>query len=122
MKLEVKLPGRPVPWARARKRKGTGYFTPVKQAAHRESLATLIQIEMRALGIEQFTGPVALHVTFDYGKKETRLIVYPLEDDRFHCKLPDIDNLEKQILDALQDSKLVRNDSQIAIVRARKVK
>lgn len=120
--IQLTIPGRPVPWARARKRKGGGYFTPPKQAAHRETLATLIQIEMRALGIERFVGPVALHAVFDYGVNETRIKIHPHSAPLLKPTRCDLDNLIKQIAEGCEDSGLLHDDAQVAVIVAKKVK
>jgi hypothetical protein len=52
-RLEITLPGRPVPWARARRSKWGGFFTPERQKDHRETLAQLIAVVMRENKTEQ---------------------------------------------------------------------
>jgi Holliday junction resolvase RusA-like endonuclease len=120
--LELTLPGRPVPWARARKSKWGGFFTPLRQAAHRETLANLIALKMREQGIEQFTGPVGLYAEFDYAKPETRIQVFELHPHGYKATRCDLDNLIKELAEACQDSGLVKDDAQIALVEAKKLK
>ncbi len=125
--IEITLPGRPIPWARARKGK-RGFFTPLKQAAHRKAMALII----KAKRLEPLTGPVAIDVTFDYGTNETRILVYPAHgacpldnapryNGRWKATRADLDNLVKQINEGLQDSGLLADDAQVAVLWARKV-
>jgi predicted secreted Zn-dependent protease len=71
--LEITLPGRPVPWARARPSKWGGFFTPVKQHVHRESLANLIVAKMQDQKIKPFEGPVGLIADSDIRTAPARI-------------------------------------------------
>jgi Holliday junction resolvase RusA-like endonuclease len=121
--ISLTLPGRPVPWARARKSKRGGFFTPPKQAGHRDALAMILRMEAKAQGIEKFDGPVLLDLVFDYAQKETRIEIHDLGsvDGIYRITRPDIDNLLKQIMEAIEDSGLLADDAQVAVVRTRKV-
>ena len=64
---------------------------------------------------------------FDFGANETRFAVKPIKYGNFYGKecrdsRPDLDNLVKQIMEALQDSGLVEDDAQVAVIKVRKVK
>ena len=117
--LQFILPGRPVPWARARQDKGQ-FFTPTKQAGHRKLLADVIAIEMRKKKIKPFDGRVELTVDFDYGENETRIIFLDAQSPDYKLSRPDLDNLIKQVADAAQDSGLVADDAQIVLIKAAK--
>lgn len=124
-KIELTLPGRPVPLARSRFGRGRVY-SPTRNKVHRESLALLIALKMREKGIKQFDGPVGVIAEFDYGKttgkQETRLTIYELSSDGYKDSRADLDNLIKMALECLQDSGLVKDDAQIARMEASKLK
>jgi Holliday junction resolvase RusA-like endonuclease len=120
--FELTLPGRPVPWARARQSKWGGFFTPLRQAAHRETLANIISLKMREKRLKQFKGSVGLYVEFDYATPETRLTFFEINENEYRTGRPDVDNLIKQILESAQDAGLVKDDAQIALVDAQKLK
>ncbi len=118
--IYLTFPGRPVPWARVKRGRNGHAYTPPKQAEHRERLAWAIK---EAAEGQELRGPVCVDAVFDYGKKETRLKIYGRgeKDTHYRDKIPDVDNLLKAVLDALQDSGVVENDKQVAYVRAEKV-
>jgi Holliday junction resolvase RusA-like endonuclease len=112
-----------VPWARARRSKWGGFFTPEKQQDHRDNLARLIQKKMLEQNIcEPFEGPIGLYAEFDYAKPETRLTFFEMNEHCYRSGRPDIDNCIKQIAESAQDSGLVKDDAQIALVEAKKLK
>jgi Holliday junction resolvase RusA-like endonuclease len=116
--ISIILEGRPIAWARAegiRRR-----FTAHKQKAHREHLAFLIQQAMKEQGIKSFDGAVLMFAYFDYEKNETRIDLHDFYSERCRTKRPDLDNLIKQVCEACQDSGLIADDSQIAIIEAKK--
>ena len=85
-------------------------------------MALLIKAAMAEQGVKQITGPVSLHVGFDYAKNETRIEVVPLRPDpKWKDTRADLDNLVKQINEGLQDSGLLADDAQVAVLWARKV-
>lgn len=87
MSLSFWIPGAPVPYTRAR-RVGNRYFLDAKTIAYRESVR-------RACGKrELLTGAVAVVIT--------AYLVRPKSSKRADPTIkPDIDNIAKQILDAL---------------------
>lgn len=135
--LELEIPGRPVPWARARVRRHGGMFTASAQYQHRLLIAGLIQCEMRDEGLAPFSGPCFLQALFIYGKKPGTwlrlsqmdtmenlepLIPYEVGEE-YRTGRPDIDNLVKQLMEAIEDSGILAGeDSQIAMVTAAKAK
>ncbi len=115
--IEVVLPGRPVPWARAGTKKGV-HYTPEKQKRHRRDLAILIRAAARARGIDKLKGPVQLTVVAEYGAlQQTKLYirqeVTDIGEKQPVVKTPDVDNLLKQAMEALEDSGLIDNDKQV---------
>ena len=89
-------------------------------------------------GLKKFEGPCELQAIFAYGKEpgtwlcltdmesmeNLRPTHMPLEiGDEFHAGRPDIDNLVKQLMEAIQDSGILAGeDGQISMVMAAKVK
>ena len=136
MKIELTIPGRPVPWARAGTNTGR-HYTPAKQAAHRKAVAWEIKIAAAASGIGKFHGPTYLQALFVYGKDpgtwfrlfsidvmQNLDLIIPFDlGDVFHPGRPDVDNLFKQLMEAIEDSGVLSGeDGQIAMVMAAKVK
>lgn len=135
--IDITFPGRPVPWARAMARKDKrpirtkdgklksgAFFTHTRQEKHREALAWLIKKEMQEQGIKQWSGPVALECNFDYRRNCTHIKVWPIREGatKFKDTRADVDNLVKEIAESIEDSGLVKDDAQIAILWARKTK
>jgi len=139
--LELIIPGRPVPWARAKVTKSVpgrrvGFYTPKKQHEHRKSVTCEIKAEAAASEIGKFHGPVYLQVLFVYGKEPgTWLRLTEIDSmenyewlpsdlgDEYHAGRPDIDNLIKQLMEAIEDSGVLDGeDGQISMVMAAKVK
>lgn len=117
--IELVVEGRPVPWGRVR---GSGWHTWSRplQKNHREDVALLLKSVAHG---QKFTGPVKLVVDFDFGKDETRIYIEPLLDTSYYLpSRPDTDNLVKQICEAMQDSGIVEDDSQVAVLIARKIR
>jgi len=53
--------------------------------------------------------------------KETVIRIEELHLSRYRVSRPDVDNLEKQIFEAIEDAGIVKDDAQIACVIAEKV-
>lgn len=141
--LELTIPGRPVPWARmqiSKNRSKTGkpiMFTAKKQEAHRKVVEGFLKDVAYHEGIQKFEGPCYLQLLFVYGKQpETWVRLYEIDSlenlepsmpyergEEFRAGRPDIDNLIKQLMEAIEDSGvLVGEDGQISMVMAAKVK
>jgi Holliday junction resolvase RusA-like endonuclease len=136
--LELTIPGRPVPWARAARSNKAGHsYTPAKQKAHRKAVAFELKAEAEASEVGEFKGPVYLQVLFVYGEDPGTWLrlteidtmmnlesVMPFDlGEVFHVGRPDLDNLVKQIMEATEDSGVLDGeDGQISIVMAAKVK
>jgi crossover junction endodeoxyribonuclease RusA len=98
------VPGNPVPYQRAASKKGGGRYTPQRSRAFRER----VQVYALKAKVRRLTGPLVLTLHF-YRADERRV---------------DIDNLTKQIADALNgiawhdDEQITQLMAQKAIDRA----
>ncbi len=140
-KLEIVVPGRPVPWARAGNKAGR-FYTPKKRRNHRKYVAEVLANESRGVtGYQQnvLIGPLLLQALFVFSKTEPltwfRLVeletlgnleptMLPIKSDvEYHTGRPDCDNLVKQIMEAIEDSGVLSGeDGQISMIHAAKVK
>ncbi len=116
--LVITMEGRPVPWARTNTYMGRR-LTPEKQRKHQKDMARTIHNAAREVGIEKkITGPVEIvRAVFSYGKKPSTRIELRLHqaDNGIipNTATPDIDNLLKEFLEALELSGIIKNDSQV---------
>ena len=108
------VPGRPVPWARAR-RAGERYFTAKVQKAY----AQKVKILAKAAGARKIDGAVSVTIEayWTWPKAQQRKLD-PLERGWYLAR-PDMDNIQKLVLDALEGV-CFKNDSQVCEVIARK--
>ena len=116
-RIWIEYEGRPVPWARTNML-GSRHVTPKKQRLHRRQLAKAMR---QAAGKTVLEGPVSLFVKFDYERNVTQIQVWELQGFSARTKAPDIDNLVKQVMEALEDAGVVANDQQVAHVEAEKI-
>lgn len=112
---------RPVPWARAGRKHGQGSFTPKKVRDY--------QRRVQAAGIDalggrpKLQGALLVDITFfmeipkSYPLWKKQAIAHGL---MYPAKLPDIDNLAKAILDALND-KVWKDDNQVVRMDLKKL-
>lgn len=77
---------------------------------------------MREKRIGQFNGPVGLYAEFDYAMSETRITLFEMSAERYKSTRCDLDNLIKEIAEACQDSGVLKDDAQIALIEAKKLK
>lgn len=121
--FDLELEGRPVPWARVKRGRNGRSYTPAKQREHRDELALMLKSLSKGM---KFEGGVSLSCEFDYGNNLTRIRVRDAhataEPYGWFIKRPDIDNCLKLVLEALQDSGMVEDDSQVVEVVARKIR
>lgn len=114
--LAFTVPGRPVPWARARS-KGARRFEPQRQRDHRElieaeALAAWLKVR-RTIDVPRLiTAPVSVDVLFVYRLPKRPTKVLP-------AGKPDVDNLLKLVLDALPGT-LLADDALVVDVSGRK--
>lgn len=97
MKHVITIPGVPTPWARTAKYRGRS-ITPAGQINAQGNIAQLAALEWR--GRELLGGPVALSCIFRFTVPKR---LEKQQDERRFWKTsrPDIDNLVKQVSDAL---------------------
>lgn len=111
--LTFTIPGTPVPWARSRQR-GRAHFTDPKVRRAQQAIAAAA----RAAGAEVIEGPVSVWMTFDYDADETKVGVR--SEGTGKATRPDVDNLIKNVLDAL-NGVCWHDDGQVAGISAVKV-
>jgi Holliday junction resolvase RusA-like endonuclease len=115
--VSLNYEGTPVAWARVKRNAKGQAYTPAKQKAHRTGLAWAIKA---AAGRKKFAGPVAVNVWFDYQNKLTSItITEAIEAGK--TTRPDVDNLLKQLLEAIEESGVIEDDAQVVFITARKV-
>jgi Holliday junction resolvase RusA-like endonuclease len=113
----VSYEGGPVAWARVKRNAKGQAYTPAKQKAHRTGLAWAIKA---AAGKKKFAGSVAVNVQFDYENKLTSITITEAVEAGKTTR-PDVDNLLKQVLEAIEESGVIEDDAQVVFVTARKV-
>ena len=95
--LSFTIPGRPVPWARAR-RAGRRYFTSEDVTRHQRAVVAAAL----AAGATTLEGALFVEVVADYCEEETRISIEPAPVGHAgKVTRPDVDNLIKLPLDAL---------------------
>ena len=103
-KFSCWLPGEPVPQARPKvTRRGHVYY-PAKSAAYRKRIAGLLKLGRK--GRETMPGPLKVYLTFCRTRPKSNKSKWPTVK-------PDIDNLAKQVIDALMDAGVIYDDGQI---------
>lgn len=110
--LRFFVAGRPRPKARARVVMAGGKphaYTPRSTA----EWETAVKLAALAAGIRPIEGPVAIRLTFYLRLPKKQTTSFPVAR-------PDLDNLEKAVLDALRQV-LYHDDSQVVIKSSRKV-
>jgi len=118
--VSFSVPGQPVAWGRARVSKSGGFFTPEKTRRHENMVKSYAQRAMN--GELPFGGPVQIFIeaymeipkSWSIRKKEYahRGLILPITK-------PDLDNITKAVLDALNKTVFV-DDSQIVNLLAQK--
>ena len=78
-----------------------------------------MMLKLAARG-KTFDGSVSVYLEFDYDRKQTQISISDNQLSRHRIKRPDIDNLSKMVLEAIEKSGLVNDDSQVAYLRAEK--
>lgn len=113
----VNFEGRPVPWARVKRNAAGKSYTPAKQRDHQKTLAWAIKV---AAENKKLDGAVAVNVLFDYERDLTSITVTDAYQPGKTTR-PDIDNLCKQVMEALEMSGVIKDDAQVVFITARKV-
>jgi Holliday junction resolvase RusA-like endonuclease len=119
--VTIVLLGRPVPWAHKNAARSGVRYTPAKQRANAETLATVAQQEMR--GREMLTDAVTIEILAEMPipkswsrRKRDKALVGEIR----HTKKPDGSNIQKQVEDALRGV-VYRDDALIDEWHGRKV-
>lgn len=111
MEWDVRIPGPVVPWARPRANRGTGaFYTHPKVRAYQNQLRMIF----RAIGVKRLDeGAVSIVIVSNHKlpkkPKPAQVIGAP------YTHKPDIDNIEKVVLDALNGIAF-RDDSQVTSI------
>lgn len=119
--VTFEVDGRPVPWARAGRKGGQGSFTPKKVKKYQERVASIGAQTLAPRPL--LDGPLLVDMTFYWPIPKT----FPLWKRRAIARglvhpatLPDLDNLAKGILDAL-NKEVWADDSQVVTLGITKV-
>jgi Holliday junction resolvase RusA-like endonuclease len=111
------VPGLPIPKARARKGKNGAWYTPKVTKQYEEAIAATFKAITH--GSVRYDGPVSLSIEAVYGDDpELRVRITPLPSGR--TKRPDVDNIAKIVMDAL-NGVAYEDDAQIVELYAVKV-
>lgn len=113
--IQCTVPGQPVPKARPRfsSKSGTAY-TPKRT----KNFETLIKKHIKPLVKDIFLGPVHVHINVVFKRpKYMQKNIYN-EGLILHTKRPDLDNVVKAVLDALNS--VLKDDSQVCKLSATK--
>jgi len=129
-KVELIWGGRPIPWARTARGRYGQQHTPVRQLEHRLALAEALRL---TAGKGEIEGPARLELVCDYQRNETRILIRPFKapsEAIIRASRPggggtsrraDIDNLEKQVMEAAELAGIVANDCQFVYGEVLKV-
>ena len=115
----VVIPGRPIPQQRPRFAKGHAYDPSAKDK--REFMLKCVEEQLP----EGIAGPLSIDLTFEYKRPKTHFrtgkFSHIMKEDApmIHTQTPDLDNLVKFVLDAL-NGKYYIDDRQIYKITARK--
>lgn len=112
--LTFTVPGKPVAWQRARRNGRVYYTAPEVTEAKRK-----IVLAAKAAGAVPLEGPVLVDLIFDYNTEKTHVAVRSADSDGKDTR-PDLDNLVKLVMDAL-NGVAWRDDGQVSEIDAWKV-
>lgn len=117
--IDVFLDVKPTPKARPRLKKFGSVYTPKKTAIAERAVHILVMHYMIENRIHITDRPIALQITFCYkyrkGTKDADKLL-PM----YFCKRPDIDNLAKLVMDAM-NGLVYEDDAQVVKLRCEKV-
>lgn len=117
--VTIRIDGEPVPWARPVPIKRHGKrcaVTAQKQARHKSALMFYIRKAWSGRLMIARDNPASLEVTFSYLQPEKK------KAREHKTTRPDLDNLLKQVLDAMQGERMcVKDDAQFNEIIARKI-
>ena len=107
---------RPVPWSRSVR--GDRSARRLKQNKYIADLAMMLKV---AADGESYDGPVSVYLDFDFKNAKTEIVITSSIMPNLRIKRPDVDNLAKMVLEAIEKSGIVKDDAQVAYLRAEKV-
>ena len=118
--VEISIPGQPVAWGRARISRSGMLYTPQKTRKHENMVKSYAQVAMN--GALPFGGPVRVIIESFMAipkswsiRKVSRAVFGEIKP----ITRPDLDNITKAILDALNQTVFV-DDSQVVEISATK--
>lgn len=113
------VPGRPRPQPRPRFANGHAY-TP---DTAKDWKAAVVAAYVKSVGVNEPTKlPVALRLEFYFQLPKSKLAAYGRgELSGYHSQRPDLDNLEKAVMDALTDAGAWADDCQVVSKKSVKV-
>lgn len=107
--IELLVTGQPIPWARVRHNSRTGvHFNPPRYANWKAAAVQAFRLQARGRSLQ---GAVTLNFISVFQRPKGRKHSAVRE---LRLGAPDVDNLGKAIMDSLEKSKILRNDSQVA--------
>ena len=118
MTVSLTFDHRPIPWSRSVR--GDSTERRKRQDKYINDLALMLKVEAKG---QTFDGAVKVDLRFDYKQACTHIRV----SDASHrpdlkASRGDLDNLVKMTLECLQRSGIVKDDAQVAILEAEKVR
>ena len=120
--IEFTIPGVPVAQPRQRhaiRGKFVANYTPSKHPVNAFKAVAIMAAQ--AVCSEPIDQPVLLWVTFIMPRPATMTRKTKPNPRAWHAKKPDLDNLEKSLLDALTTAGVWRDDSQVVWVNKQKI-
>ena len=118
MKLEYFVPGRPVPKQSYRASKFGGY-QPKRVTNFKKAAQLIADQAAKEQGWSQVAGPVLLRLQFRFGCPSSARKA-DKQKTRWRIKRPDLDNLQKSIIDSISD-RIVFDDAQICMTICTKI-
>lgn len=121
MTITLMIPGEPVGKGRPRFTKAGTPYTPPKTRAHENKVAFLYKLAAKGRKFQRHI-PVAVEIRAYYGIPQSdskRQHERKLSGAILPCKKPDIDNVVKAVLDAINDI-AYEDDAQVVMISASK--
>jgi Holliday junction resolvase RusA-like endonuclease len=117
--LSFDIDAEPVPYARMRATwKTKTLYSPKRQQDYKKAVATLATVQMKKFGWQPTSLPIELHITCHYVKPKS-WSAKKRNSPQFKTGKPDIDNLAKIIMDAL-NGVVWHDDAQIIFLTVSK--
>ncbi len=120
---ELQIHGKPRPQPRAKARVVSGrafIYTPSSAKEWKLAVQSAFEEVVYHSPLEQLRGPVKLTVDFFLPRPQRLCRKADPDETVWHICTPDLDNLEKAVMDAITYSKLWKDDCQVCDKRSRK--